>query len=359
MTHNAPHKLSNIQALRGLAALLVMFSHLPSIEIKHATDSILPNFFRLGINGVDLFFVISGFIMVYVTWQSPRSVSNSLKFLFARLTRIYPIYWAIFIALLTAWSFQPNILNFDPEQTSFLKSFFLWPEQTLPMLKVAWTLIHELYFYLIFALILCLPRRFLCPALGLWAGIVVIGNLSGAGKFSPETALIFHPLTIEFFMGAIAGFIFMQNSQRAKTRLKQGQFYLAIGSAAFIAATAYLALTLDAKLYPTNWARTFYFGLPAAFIIYGLAHIEHGGMKLPRWAATFGDWSYSLYLSHLLTLSALGFLWRPLARQGPLDNIIALIILPIAAIIISAIIWYGLERPMLRFFKARRDTLFP
>ena len=125
MTTPAPHKLSNIQALRGLAALLVVFTHLPSMEIKHGGDSILPAFIRFGISGVDLFFVISGFIMVYVTWESRRNAKNSLKFLFARLSRIYPIYWFIAALVLAAWKIQPDLMSFDPRLTSLWKSKLL------------------------------------------------------------------------------------------------------------------------------------------------------------------------------------------------------------------------------------------
>jgi len=139
MTSRAPHKLSNIQSLRGLAALLVVLTHLPVMEIKHSSDQILPAFFRFGISGVDLFFVISGFIMVYVTWNAPRAPKQSLKFLFARVSRIYPIYWLIAGAVFFAWSFKPDITTYNPVQTNIVKSFLLWPDQTLPMLKVAWT----------------------------------------------------------------------------------------------------------------------------------------------------------------------------------------------------------------------------
>ena len=354
MTSPAPHKLSNIQSLRGLAALLVVLTHLPSMEIKHGGDQILPAFFRFGISGVDLFFVISGFIMVYVTWTSERAPKQSLKFLFARISRIYPIYWLIAGTVFAAWLVKPGVMTYDPAQTNIVKSFLLWPDQTLPMLKVAWTLIHEMYFYLVFALILLLPRRFLLPAFGLWAAAVIGGNLSGLGKINPEMELIVHPLTVEFFMGALAGWWFMQSSAKQNS----GVLWFAFGSLAFIGSLLYLTLTLDTAAFPSNWARTAYFGLPAAFMVYGLSVMDRAGRVLPQWTSTFGDWSYSLYLSHILTLSILGYMWRPFTRGGPIDNVIALTILLIGAIAAAAVSWYLFERPMLRFFKKIRHKLF-
>ncbi len=354
MTAPAPHKLSNIQALRGIAALLVVFTHLPSMEIKHGGDSILPAFIRFGISGVDLFFVISGFIMVYVTWESSRSIRSSFKFLFARLTRIYPIYWLIAILVFIAWKLYPDLMSFDPRVTSLWKSFLLWPDITFPMLKVAWTLIHELYFYTVFAFILLLPRRFLMPAAFIWMAIVFGGNQAGWNKQSPEMAIIFHPLTAEFFLGAVAGYIFKRfGAAVARPTLIAGVLM-------WLSALYYLSTSLAPTEYPTDWERVLYFGLPSVFIIYGIAALEHRGMyEFPRWCSTFGDWSYSLYLSHILTLSVLGYAWRPIASAGIWDNILIIPVLVIGSIAVSGLLWYGFERPALRGFKAARERLFP
>ena len=354
MTTPAPHKLSNIQALRGLAALLVVFTHLPSMEIKHGGDSILPAFIRFGISGVDLFFVISGFIMVYVTWESRRNAKNSLKFLFARLSRIYPIYWFIAALVLAAWKIQPDLMSFDPRLTSLWKSFLLWPDITFPMLKVAWTLIHELYFYLVFAVILLLPRRFLLPALIVWMLFVLAGNLDGWSGKSPEAAIVFHPLTAEFFLGAMAGVIFK------RFRAAIARPTLIVGILMWLAGLYYLATTLGPAEYPTDWERVLYFGMPGVFIVYGVAAIEQRGKyQFPRWCSVFGDWSYSLYLSHILTLSVLGYAWRPVARASKWDNVLMLPVLVLGSVAVSALLWYVFEQPVLRRFKRLRERLFP
>lgn len=349
----SPQKLHNIQALRGIAALLVVFTHLPSMEIKHGGDSILPAITRFGISGVDLFFVISGFVMVYVTWSSQRSRGDSLKFLFSRFTRIYPIYWLIALSVFLAWLIKPDLISFESQRTSLLRSFFLWPDSTLPMLKVAWTLIHELYFYLIFALILLLPKRHLLTGLFVWIGLVIVGNQLGLSKISPEMALIFHPLGIEFFMGAIAGWVFKAFCGAA------GKLSLIAGIVLAVVSIYLLATDFPDSFYPGHWARVLYFGLPGVLIVYGMAASEKSGWKLPQWSSTFGDWSYSLYLSHILTLSILGYFWRPFASEGPIDNLIAIFIFVIGSIIVSALLWYVFERPLLNFFRRRRSQLFP
>ena len=95
-----PGKIYNIQSLRGIAAFLVLLSHLYTMEKNIWGDQILSSAFRMGMSGVDLFFVISGFIMVYVTrnWNGGE-LYRIREFLFARITRIYPLYW--FVSLIT------------------------------------------------------------------------------------------------------------------------------------------------------------------------------------------------------------------------------------------------------------------
>lgn len=353
MTAVVPNKLANIQSLRGIAALLVVFTHLPAMEAKHGGEQILPHFFRFGISGVDLFFVISGFIMVYVTWGQTESIKNSLKFLFARLTRIYPIYWLIALLVLGAWVFRPSLISFDPAQTSLVKSFLLWPDQTLPMLKVAWTLVHELYFYLIFALVLLLPMRWRLTALSVWIGLVILGNQLGWGQFSPETALITHPLSVEFFLGAVTGWVFKRFGAYG------GWPVFLVGCLLWGVGIYLLSTRFAPDGFPTDWERVLYFGLPGVLILYGVASIEAHGFRFPRWSSIFGDWSYSLYLSHILSLSVVGVLWRAFARPGVVDNIIAIILMLVGSILVSAIFWYVFEKPALSFFKKLRFKLFP
>lgn len=353
MTAPAPNKLSNIQSLRGFAALLVVFTHLPAMELKHGGDQILPSFLRFGISGVDLFFVISGFIMVYVTWDSGRSIRDSTKFLFARLTRIYPIYWLIACLVFAVWFARPSLINFDAGETSIVKSFLLWPDHTLPMLKVAWTLIHELYFYLVFALLLVFPRKFLMPGLIVWMVLVVWGHETGWGNSSNEARLITHPLTMEFFMGAVAGWVFKRGYVGLSWAI------LGLGSVMWLIGLYYLSTNFGSFYLPSDWQRVLYFGFPAVLIVYGLAAIESEGWVLPKWSSVFGDWSYSLYLSHVLSLSVVGYLWRYATFDGYVDNILAIIVMIAASIIVAAAFWYLFEKRALSLFRDIRLKLFP
>jgi len=331
--------------------MLVVLTHLPGIELNHSPDQILPEVVKLGISGVDLFFVISGFIMVWVTRDMAVSGRKAVKFLYARFTRIYPLYWVLAFALFCVWQFDPSIINFDPTVTSLPKSFALLPVYPYPMLTVAWTLTHELYFYFIFSLTLLLPRQLRFPALTVWAVAVILGNLSGLGQKSLELAVIFNPMGLEFYMGALAAVIFI------KFKGLMGRWVFRIGIALWLSMLVYQT-QFSAALIPTDWTRIIMFGIPATLIVYGCVAIEQTGQTFSRWSQVLGDWSYSIYLSHILTLSALGFVWRWVARNGATDNIVVLSIMLALMIAVSGLIYHMIETPLLRLTKHIGKRLF-
>ena len=212
-------RLDSVQALRGIAALAVMLCHLVAIEAGHAgRDAPLTDFFDNGAYGVDLFFVISGFIMVWVAGSVPRGLVSAGDFLYARVTRIYPLWWlfagAMVVFLLLFRGLPWDADRLDPKEldgvTHLIKSFLLWPQPEHPVLGVGWTLVHEMYFYIGFTLlILFLPQRWRLPGILTWGGVVFIGALAGLGtSFGRNLVeLVFSPVTLEFVFGAMVAYM--------------------------------------------------------------------------------------------------------------------------------------------------------
>ena len=130
-------KIQNIQGLRGVAVLLVVFSHMLRIEGKYAQfEYILPELFLIGMSGVDLFFLISGFVMVAVTQSSSQSKIQIQKFLYYRVTRIYPLYWFYSVLILGVYLLQPNLINSSQgNQVNILESLLLIPQNLLLISK--------------------------------------------------------------------------------------------------------------------------------------------------------------------------------------------------------------------------------
>ncbi len=348
------NRLANIQSLRGIAAMLVVFSHLLIIESKYSPDQILGSWISFGMVGVDLFFVISGFIMVHVATNMQRGGTSSFEFLFARITRIYPLYWLVSAALLIVWLVRPDMVfssfKTDPD---IVKSFLLYPDSRDPLLAVGWTLIHEISFYLAFALALLLKPKWLLPFLLLWAGVIGLGQWANMGAelgaFGPVRRLLFSPLTYEFLAGALAGWVF--HKWDAKFALP-----ILLAGLALWVVTFYMLISAGHGMIENHMGRAVHFALPATLTVYGLAGLK---TKLPNCTQTLGDWSYSLYLTHILSLTLFGRTWHKFAGDNKWDNLPALIILTAISILVAGLTYKFAEKPMLVLAKTLRRRIFP
>lgn len=278
-------KLHSIQLLRGIAALLVVFYHARGLQLltigpEKAADALLGGIFASGFAGVDLFFVISGFIMVWVTRRTEPGLPGVGEFLFARITRIYPLWWAA-AALAAAYYIFLHVPEADDpawraaaqagEGTVFLvKSFLLIPQTELPVLSLGWTLMHEMYFYAVFACLLLAPRALLPFALLGWGALVVAASLMGLSKPEAVTllSLAIHPLTMEFIFGAMVG-LTLSSGLVARSGI--------ITLVAALWFTASLCLQGEVTAYTHQWGRVLSFGVPGALLVYGFAALEQHG----------------------------------------------------------------------------------
>lgn len=199
-----PKTFASIQVYRAIAANAVVVSHLVVIEVKYGRGfALLPDWLGFtGQSGVHFFFVISGLVMALIAPQT-----DWRAFIAARMLRIYPVYWIYTSLVLAVFLVAPAMVNSAYDHPpSILKSYLLWPQDVAPLLGVGWTLIHEMYFYLIIAAMLAfavpLGRGLVVWALAVAAGYVLLGPIG-----DPVLAVIFSPLTLEFILGAAAGLL--------------------------------------------------------------------------------------------------------------------------------------------------------
>lgn len=364
-------KLYSIQALRGIAALAVFLCHVMAIEEAHSERAHkLTDLWINGAHGVDLFFVISGFIMVWVAGELRRGLSQAGDFLFSRATRIYPLWWLFAIAMVIFfWTMKGTLYDAPRVDAAGLNStvhlfhsFILWPQPEHPVLGVGWTLVHEMYFYIAFAvLIMLLPARMRLYGILAWSAIVVVGALAGlSDNFAGNLVeLAFYPMTLQFTAGALVGYA-----------IKAGWRSFAL-PCALIGGLGVLIPFLNLDLEPMKalmaalghqdftamdpvWRRTLFYGLPVALLIYGLValELEHGlGRRIPKVMVALGDWSYSLYLCHTLTISAIGRVTYTLFDPGPIVTPVYLVLVTVGTITVSALTYRWFERPSIRFFR--------
>lgn len=335
------NKLQNIQALRGIAVLCVVFFHLLFIESKYGgRETVLPGWLGFGMFGVDLFFVISGFVMATVTRGKFQSLKQSLRFLYHRISRIYPLYWVYTTLAFTVFLIIPSWVNSSQgNQVNIPASYLLLPDNLLPLVQVGWTLIHEMYFYLVFFLLLLfLPERFLVTGIFLWGIVITIfGSSTGNAYYN----VVFHPLTWEFLAGCLLA-VHYHNGKSVKANGR----ILALIAAAGLTVSILGFASLGAQ--PERWMRLFYYGIPAVVIVFCLVHAERNEYILPRWLIQTGDASYSIYLSHLFTINVVGRLWSLIAAAPVLDNIIALPVIFTFALAAGFVSYQYIETPLLK-----------
>jgi len=359
-----PQRLNSIQALRGIAAILVLFFHIAEFQRQMAGPnsldlSLLEGFWNQGWAGVDLFFVISGFIMVYVTQKYGRSMTDIKSFLWARITRIYPLWWVCCSILALYFYVTYGLVEAPDRVTSsreawiyFGKSLLLVPQENLPLLNLGWTLIHEIFFYLVFAGILCAPRQLLPRLLILWAALTLIGYLFLSSHFSmgPISQLLISPLSLEFICGAFIGYLILNH------QIKSPKLIIWLGATLTIL-TLFLFpyLTLNDE----TLSRVIIYALPMSALVYGAAGLDiNGSSRIPSVFIHLGNWSYSIYLTHYISLSALRRFYKHympdsflIGSSGIWDNILFVIIAIVLSIFVASLSYRFIERPSLIFFR--------
>ncbi len=317
---------SNIQALRGIAVLLVIFFHLTGVQIKSSTTYALPEALQFGAVGVDIFFLISGFLMMAITRSAPTGFTTAQQFLKRRLLRIYPMYWVVSLPiayllffssrdLLTNLRLNPDAVRYIPDLPIYLlKSALLFPQVNLPPLTISWTLIHEVYFYCVFTLLLLLPQRTHGWLLLAWSAVTLIfWSILKPSQYQPISYLLCNPLTLEFTTGCLLAMLLTPQRTLANPRI-----FLLLGCALFMLFWL-LWIAGHGYEFPIADDRVLYFLLPCALLLAGLVSMEYQGKILHPLLQTIGDASYSLYLTHIIFLS-IGRKWREL--QGMEDTLV-------------------------------------
>ena len=297
--------LAGLQALRGIACLLVLGYHLQMWEASLGLG--LPFFgaFRwFGYAGVDLFFVLSGFIIASTNGSNLGRSDQLSKYLFRRLWRIYPPFWVAFALTNVLWACIALSLLQSCTPREVLESIALFPQDPIPrLMPVAWSLSYELMFYLAFALLFVLPRRIATPLLALW-GIAVVAAL--AFDFKPVNRFAALPLSgyvLEFLGGVLVAWCPFRIGGKA-----------AVGLILLGLAWAILSLLAGDHSHPDQLAvlvprRVFVFAPACILMVFALTAWERTGGRIGwRWLETLGDASYSIYLIHSTALAALFYL---------------------------------------------------
>jgi len=340
-------KLNWLQALRGIAALMVVFFHMAPHWALAYPLSKLTGIMHFGFAGVDVFFILSGFV-VYTSAQNLLHSTEMLSFIKRRALRIYLGYWPALLvtAIGSAWLLNSEL---PPLRAMMGSIFLIYPSYFDNWLPTAWSLTYELYFYSWIVLIALLPVRYRLQSVVLSIMVLAIWNalwlmiqpeaVYGGGQ---SLRFILTGYGVEFLMGALIADIY----KKYKSSWPRLDFMLPLClTLIFIG----LALGTTSRFFDrVEIMRVGSFGMFALGLFLLMLTLESCRLKAPKWLVLVGDASFSLYLLHPFLLSLAG-LFRFKYLEGNASLILVHSVLMPVAITGVAIGWFkAVEYPLMR-----------
>jgi peptidoglycan/LPS O-acetylase OafA/YrhL len=305
---------------------------------NHFRGGFLGGAFGWGHAGVDFFFQLSGFIMLYVHWDQAGKIGRTWRFLILRAIRIYPIYWCVLAVTLVAyWRFPPPPENMwapltTLEPTTIVNSMLLRdPNNTI--IGPAWTLTHEVIFYLFFSLYFVVGKRGFALLSLAWFGAIV-AQWQG---INPWPHPVFFRLIVgEFFFGMVAAVIVRWWAPR-----RVSGWWVVLALALWgVVARAEMVGAID----PYTW-----WAIPGfALLLAGGLYDQATTGKYDRFLVLIGEASYVIYLIHygmIVLFAQTVYAYRPLADRAPE---VTLTLLAVVIVLVGVMVHLVIERPLLR-----------
>lgn len=351
----------SVQALRAIAATFVVLAHAIAVATEGmarggAAPSVLVggDFVYLVVFGVDLLFVISGFIIMDVSWDRFAKRSALPTFAIKRFNRILPLYW-FYLTLACIFFFvvdsvAPNALELPELSAETIAYSFLlftgtpvvvpgWKDALFPpfynpIFSVSWAILVQLYFYFVFLLCMAVNRKFLAPTLA----IVFSVGVFALGVYVDDHRLLWvvaDSVLYEFLIGVLACYVVRMGFPRASAI---ALLLVVIG----VVCVAVSPLFTDVFIRPVSW------GIPAAMMIIGLVSLERNrGSFVPGWLRAIGNSSYTLFLMHLTFMLMIEVILTETGLWPVLGGDIYLTFVVFGSIGLGLAAYAYIERPLL------------
>lgn len=333
-------RIDTLQIVRAVAAILVMLYHLTHFfETKYGYTFAF-GLFKNGGYAVDYFFALSGFIIYLIHKKDIGEANKFTTYVTKRIIRVYPIYWVISFAVIPLYFLAPSFgSGYETDPSVIVKSLALFPQEHLPIIPVAWTLSHEVFFYLMFSIFILVPNKKISAIIAsLWLLTSVIFFV-----FNADThyllQFMFSKYNLEFALGCLAAYLFMTHKLRyATVSLIAGIFLLLVGN---------YSLNNNAIIDPA-W----FLGPSAFLIVLAVIQFELPSNRLTGVATFLGDASYSIYLIHPEAIM-FNTVFDKLGVLNKLGHPLYSVFLTIFVLTASCLFYVLIERPLLRQARVR------
>jgi exopolysaccharide production protein ExoZ len=367
-TASSMSKIDAVQGLRAVAVLLVVWTHSIVAAGYHSTPKQSTFFFlrSFGACGLDIFFVISGFIVSLVATRAvARGLASARTFLSRRFTRIFPLYWILTVVIIL--EAQLGRYPIQWHRVPWLPTLFLLPGWHYPVpplvLSLGWSLLFEIYFYLVLATWMRVsPRHVIRNTVAFLAGMVALGAIVGIHR--PLLVIWSNPVALEFLFGCVIAQVFTRIAANAAGKRVSvprptahlaraiGPWLVALGSIA-LAATVFTgygnaseASSILAGL--DGWLRVAAWGVPSALLVMGGVLWRPAMQSIPARLLVFiGDASYSIYLCTNPARSMVEHFWRFFGHWGGDAGVLLCLL---ACLAVGVLCYLAVERPLMRFF---------
>lgn len=348
-------RLDSIQVLRGVAAILVVLFH-----FRHYLNDVYPlkdlgdRLFLFGEAGVDIFFVISGFIIVYSSRSREKNTFS--EFAIKRFFRLYPLYF--FVLTIYLLSYHNEAFNY----INVIKSYLLIPIDYngkapwfgLSTIYSAWTLTYESYFYFIFALSILLSHKYrvaICAAAiiivmyfvqKLTYGEFSLIAVTGKNEFNGliyNFMFVSSPLILDFIMGMVVAYVYIFYEKH----IKANEVITFMSLIVLTISVVFMVSHATASIGPLFW------GWCSVGIVLSILLISKNlSIKYPRFLIYLGEMSYSIYINHVVvkkvSLSYIG----PLGLFKNGDGGVILFCLVVATLCVSYGTYNLIEKPSIK-----------
>ncbi|MFD2740027.1 acyltransferase family protein [Sulfitobacter aestuarii] len=337
--HVPRRQLQSLQAVRAVAALLVVMFHMNVHTLPDTLSA--PSLWRgfdMGYAGVEVFFVLSGFIMFYVHSGDFGRPDRFWSYLSKRFTRIYPFFWLVLVLIVLLRLGSGGEV---PGALTLAVSAMLLPFKELHVLGVQWTLSFEMLFYLIFGLLILNLRIGLLLG-GLWFAICAI--LALIGSSTTAILFLFSAYNLLFLLGLLAAMLWPRVTSGAPVLFGLGiMIFLVTGLGEALGGVEYY-----------KPLRTLLYGVGGAFIIAALAALENAArLRVPQFLVFLGNASYAIYLIHIAAMSITAFVLKKLGL-GDLPTPVLAILLFVGAMLAGGLLHVFAEKPIISALRRGR-----